>query len=175
MSLSDQIAALHQAIPNPREGLPDEVFYFISELTPLINVDLLIQDEAGRTLLTWRCDQFYGSGWHIPGGIIRFKEAIQTRIQKVAQSELGAEVLVTGDACSIQEKMATGRNTRGHFISMLFPCRLQTQPTVSSAGAEPLAGQWAWFENCPDNLISVHDSYRPFIDGRAVPDTEKTK
>lgn len=173
MNLSNQIATLRQAIANPREGLPDEVFYFISELTPLINVDLLIQDAAGRTLLTWRSDRFYGPGWHIPGGIIRFKETIQTRIQKVAQNELGAEVLVTGPARSIQEKMATGRNTRGHFISMLFPCQLLTQPTVPSAGLEPQAGQWAWFESSPENLISVHDSYRPFIDGRTVPDTAK--
>src|SRR5438105_4861558 len=50
-------------------GLPPEVFLFLSRVTPLLNVDLLIQDDRGRTLLTWRDDEFFGAGWHVPGGI----------------------------------------------------------------------------------------------------------
>ena len=54
------------------------------ELTPLVNVDLLIKD-SGRTLLTWRDDEFYGPGWHIPGGILGFKERALDRLAKVAE------------------------------------------------------------------------------------------
>ena len=79
-------------VRNANEGLPLDVFYFISQLTPLINVDLLVKNSQGQVLLTWRDDQFHGPAWHIPGGIIRFKERIETRIAKVAQSELGAKV-----------------------------------------------------------------------------------
>ena len=71
--LSAMIAALEAEIGDPRHGLPEEVFRLVSRLTALINVDLLIQDEGRRTLLTWRDDEFYGAGWHIPGGIIRYK------------------------------------------------------------------------------------------------------
>jgi hypothetical protein len=49
-------------------GLPEELFLFVSRITPLINVDLLIQDDGRRTLLTWRSDRFFGPGWHVPGG-----------------------------------------------------------------------------------------------------------
>jgi colanic acid biosynthesis protein WcaH len=42
--------------------------------------------------LTWRDDGYCNPGWHIPGGIIRFKETIATRIKVVARYELGAEV-----------------------------------------------------------------------------------
>ena len=37
-------------------GLLEELFLFVSRLSPLINVDLLNQDDGGRTLLTWQSD-----------------------------------------------------------------------------------------------------------------------
>ena len=79
-------------IPNSKTGLPQEAFYFVSQLTPMINVDLLVKNKLGQTLLTWRDDKFYGPAWHIPGGIIRFKEKIGDRINKVAENELGCKV-----------------------------------------------------------------------------------
>ena len=91
MKRRDVIEVLSSSIKDSREGLPKEVFLFISKLTPIVNVDLLIQDERKRTLLTWRDDGFYAPGWHIPGGIIRFKESTATRIQAVGRQELGAE------------------------------------------------------------------------------------
>ena len=74
MNFTDAIAFLEKEVPNPSAGLPDELFYYISKTTPLVNVDLLIKDENGRILLAWREDPIAGIGWHIPGGIIRFKE-----------------------------------------------------------------------------------------------------
>jgi colanic acid biosynthesis protein WcaH len=40
----------------------------------MVNVDLFISDDQGRVLLTWRDDEIFGAGWHIPGGMIRYKE-----------------------------------------------------------------------------------------------------
>ena len=75
MELREIIDILESSIPNPSKGLPEEVFLFVSRITPLINVDLLIKNEQNHTLLTWRNDSYY-LGWHIPGGIIRYKETI---------------------------------------------------------------------------------------------------
>ena len=62
------IEALEAGQDDPRRGLPDDVFLFVSRIVPLVNVDLLIQDDRSRTLLTWRDDEFFGPGWHVPGG-----------------------------------------------------------------------------------------------------------
>lgn len=70
-------------IPNSKAGLPQEAFYFVSQLTPMINVDLLVKNKLGQTLLTWRDDKFYGPAWHIPGGIIRFKEKLKIELIKL--------------------------------------------------------------------------------------------
>jgi hypothetical protein len=85
LNLTDAISVLVKRVPDPSRGLPEEIFYYISRTTPLINVDLLIKDEKGRTLLSWRDDAYAGKGWHVPGGIVRFKESLETRIRRVAE------------------------------------------------------------------------------------------
>ena len=153
-------------VKNTREGLPLDVFYFISQLTPLINVDLLIKNKKGQILLTWRNDQFYGPAWHIPGGIVRFKEKIEHRIEQVAQSELGATVNFTAQPIHIQGLINGERDIRGHFISMLYLCELSSEPVNQKAylNGKPKQGQWAWHDKAPENFLKVHEPFRKIMD-----------
>lgn len=163
MELKEAISSLDESVPNPQNGLPEELFLFISRTTPLINVDLLVQDAQGRTLLTWRDDAFYGAGWHIPGGIIRYKEHATDRIQKCAAEEIGCSVefepvpLITIEAID-------KRRDRGHFISMLYRCRLNGNPDPTrEAGERPVRGEWKWHSHCPPNLLTVQEPYAQFF------------
>src|SRR5262245_57129582 len=91
MRLEEHIAAVEAEIADARRGVPQAVFDFLGRVTPLVNVDLLIQNDRGQTLLTWRHDNLY-RGWHIPGGVVRFKELMADRIAAVALNELGTTV-----------------------------------------------------------------------------------
>lgn len=166
----DELAVLFkESIGNPREGLPQAAFLLVSQLTPLLNVDLLVRNDRSETLLTWRQDEFYGPGWHIPGGIVRFKERVSDRIQAVAKHELGTQVEADCAPLLMSEVMAPHRDVRGHFISLLYRCKLLAAPARAleySRGA-PKHGQWHWHKNCPDNLLPVHEMYRKHIDGQA--------
>jgi ADP-ribose pyrophosphatase YjhB (NUDIX family) len=150
---------------NPRKGLPEDIFLLISQLTPMMNVELLIKDEKLGTLLTWRHDEFYGPAWHLPGGIIRFKEFALTRINKVAQSELGAAVVVENDPIEVHEIMNDERDIRGHFISLLYQCKLKSdlKEDLKFSDESPVNGYWRWFRKCPENLLSQHERYRKRI------------
>lgn len=165
-SIQASIQAIDSLVPNARRGLPQELFFCVSRLTPLINVDLLIVDELDRKLLTWREDAFFGPGWHIPGGIIRFKETASERIAAVATSELGAEVSHEARPCEVNELMAPHRDVRGHCISLLYRCKLVSQlDDARKAELErPHNGQWAWFRQCPEDLIKQHTIYRHCFD-----------
>jgi colanic acid biosynthesis protein WcaH len=165
MNLADAVSILDQAVPNPSHGLPDEVFYYVSRTTPLINVDLLIKDEKGRTLLSWRNDPYCGAGWHIPGGIIRFKETIENRVQKVAEREVGGPVEYDPTPIKITEMFHPERADRSHFISLLFKCHLPSTFTPENKGlGETDVGFLKWHAGCPDNLIVYHDHfYRDYI------------
>jgi ADP-ribose pyrophosphatase YjhB (NUDIX family) len=162
-------ARLRELAGNARQGLPHEIFLMLSSLTPMINVDLLLRNSQGQTLLTWRDDEFYGPGWHIPGGIIRFKEPIADRIAAVAASELGCTVSFSEAPLLLREISNPDRDVRGHFISLLYNCNLVTPPvsTLKFSTGWPKNGQWMWHDRCPENLIKVHEAYRPWIDASA--------
>ncbi len=163
MELSAAISALESAIGDPRRGLPLDIFHFVSRVAPLINVDLLIQEE-GRTLLTWRDDEFFGAGWHVPGGIIRYKEQAADRIRACARLELGSEVTFDAEPILVSEFIREQDN-RGHFISLLYRCRLLTPPDEARRATSdaPCAGEWRWHEGCPPDLIEVHARYARFF------------
>jgi colanic acid biosynthesis protein WcaH len=158
-------ATLDAWVGEPAGGLPEDFFLFVSRYTPLINVDLLIQDEHGRTLLTWREDETYGAGWHVPGGIIRFQETAEERIRATAQRELGTDVEHDAEPMTIVQAIDRGRRERGHFISMLYRCRLAgpPDPGLAFCGGTPRREQWAWHQGCPPDLIPAQDEYRRYF------------
>jgi colanic acid biosynthesis protein WcaH len=162
-TLEPLIAALEAAIGDPRQGLPEQVFRFVSRLTPLANVDLLIQDERRGTLLTWREDEFFGTGWHVPGGIIRYKETAEQRVRACARDELGVEVTFDETPIAIAEGIGE-QETRGHHIALLFRCRLRGDPDPArAAAARPSPGQWRWHRRCPDGLLPAQRSYAKYF------------
>jgi len=159
------ITTLLEAVPEPSQGLPDNVFYYISRTTPLVNVDLLIQDETGRTLLAWRDDPHAGTGWHIPGGVVRFKELLETRIKKVAEMEIGTDVQFDPEPIAIHQIILPEREIRGHFISLLYKCYLTgTFNRYAKRLTEGDAGYLAWHSHCPNDLLPIQNFYRRFME-----------
>ena len=169
MNMHEVIDFLEKQVSNASLGLPDEVFHFISRLTAMVNIDLLIKDENNRTLLSWRNTEFSGKGWHIPGGIIRFKESLESRIEKVAQSEIGTVVKYDPNPIAITQ-IRKKHMTRGHFISFLYKCFLSRDFVPDNKSlTENDPGFLMWHDSCPDNLVQVHDTiYRCYIDNSNV-------
>ncbi len=169
MTLEEAIDFLNSRVPTPAQGLPEEVFLFASGITPMVNVDLLVRDDRGRTLLAWRSDRYSGTGWHVPGGIVRFKETLEYRVQRVAESELGACVIFEPHPVAINQLIHPDRNVRGHFLSILYRCRLPDGFQISNAGRGPTdPGYLQWHVECPENMVHCHEIYRSLIGCGAV-------
>lgn len=165
MEIKKTIESLESTIENPSEGLPEDIFLFVSRITPIINVDLLIKNGQNHTLLTWRDDGYYPAGWHIPGGIVRYRETISKRINAVAATELAAKVKFKKSPLAINEVIHPSRRVRGHFISLLYECALisSLDKNLRYEKGTPKRGEWMWHSRCPDNIIPVHLMYRKFI------------
>ncbi|OGW08211.1 MAG: hypothetical protein A2W77_07965 [Nitrospinae bacterium RIFCSPLOWO2_12_39_16] len=165
LQIKELLESVEALIADPNKGLPEDIFLFVSRITPLINVDLLIKDDKNGTLLTWRDDGYCAAGWHIPGGIIRYKETMAARIEAVAKNELGTSVEFDPTPIAINEIIHPSRNNRGHFISLLIRCSLTTPPEedLRFKGRNPMPDEWMWHKCCPDNIIPVHEIYRKFI------------
>jgi ADP-ribose pyrophosphatase YjhB (NUDIX family) len=162
--LQRTLDAIESTLDDPHRGLPEELFLFVSRVTPLVNVDLLIQDQHGRTLLTWRDDEFHGAGWHVPGGIIRFKETAADRIRACARQELGVEVAFEGAPIMVHESIRA-EAPRGHSIGLLFRCRLLGEPDAARQAVSdpPRVGHWRWHQHYPHNLLSVQHAYARYF------------
>ena len=158
----EAFATLDAWVGEPKDGLPEEFFLFLSRYTPLVNVDLWIRDDDGRTLLTWRQDETYGAGWHIPGGIIRYRETAEHRIRATARRELGADVTFDAEPMAIEQAMDPSHRERGHFISLVYRCRLlgPPDPALQYVAGTPRRDQWAWHRGCPPDLIEAQAHYR---------------
>jgi ADP-ribose pyrophosphatase YjhB (NUDIX family) len=162
IAVIDGVAHEHRSWPDAN-GLPLDIFYLSTRLSPTLNVDLLIKDETGRTLLAWRDDRTAGHGWHIPGGIVRFKETLIERVHKVAAEELGTNVKVDPIPISHNEVIRS-HHTRGHFYSVLFSCTLDSSYAPANSGMTPGdVGYLRWHTTAPDNLVQVHEMYREHI------------
>lgn len=152
------------------EGLPEELFLLISSLTPIPNVDLLITNDENQLLLAWRDDEYFGTGWHFPGGCIRFGETMEERIQKTALKELGTEVEVLGEPITVRDVICKDRcgleypNERGHHITILYECRLPKGFYIDNGSKkENQEGYLKWFDFIPKNLLNVHDVYEEIL------------
>lgn len=161
----EAVAILERYIKDPTRGLPEPLFRLVSGLVPMVNVDLLIRNRKGETLLTWREDDFYSPGWHIPGGIVRYKESMGARIRAVARKELSVRVRFDPVPLTVMEVVTPRQRIRGHFISFLFSCSLVSRLPESSrfAGGAPQPGQWAWHVGCPRAFLDCQRMYRPFL------------
>jgi colanic acid biosynthesis protein WcaH len=147
------IAVLEENIPDKTVGLPEEIFYFIGRITPLVNVDLLIKDSKENVLLAWRDDAYY-HGWHIPGGIVRFKETLEQRIQKTAQDEIGISVSFNPKPLTIERGITPKFDNRGHFISILYCCSIPDGFVLNADGKNlGETGYLKWSNDYPDDFI----------------------
>jgi colanic acid biosynthesis protein WcaH len=166
MDITEACQFLDKQIQDKTVGLPDDIFYFISRVTPLVNTDLLIKDKKDRTLLAWRDDQYCGKGWHIPGSIVRFKESLEHRIIETARKELGTtDIVYDKNPLIMHEIILPEHDNRAHFISFLYKCSLNDDYVILNDGKSTYdSGYMEWHYGCPDNLISMQEPYRKFID-----------
>ena len=165
MNIEILINKIEKKVKKPNKGLPQELFKYITRVTPMINVDLLIKNNKSEILLTWRKKgEKYKAGWHFPGGIIRFKEKMFQRVKIVAKTEIGSKISFNKKPVSINEIHLKQYN-RSHFISLLFKARLLTSPkkSLKYVLGKPKPGQWMWHKKIPFNLIKPHLIYKKYF------------
>lgn len=163
-NLNEDLNRIRAYIGNPSDGLPEEVFLFLSELTPLTNVDLLVKDEKGRILLAWRNDPWWGNGWHVPGGIIRVRETFDDRIQKTALAELRTNVQYSSHPLEIRQIINKEFQTRSHHITFVYDCKLPDGYELDNGALNRFdTGYLEWHDKFPEKMLKCHEFYRKYF------------
>jgi ADP-ribose pyrophosphatase YjhB (NUDIX family) len=158
------ISKLESLIPNPNKGLPIEIFYFVGRLTPYINVDLLVKDIKGRIFFSWRDDEYSGIGWHLPGGIIRYKEKIEERIVQVAKNEIGIDLQNFYGPIDINQIIDYNSKERGHFISLLYICTVDLDNSIyMDKLVKNNPDNYLLSFTSPEKLLNKHFIYKKYF------------
>lgn len=154
---------------DPVKGLPEELFIFSTTLVPIVNIDLFVTNDKNQLLLAWRDDIYHGKGWHIPGGCVRLKEKLETRIIKTAEKELGVSIDYNPEPIAVREIIEhnyrptlSNQLERCHNISFLYRCSIKPGYEVPKRmdGVELM-----WFSSLPEELLKTHiDLYRDIIE-----------
>lgn len=164
IALQELKKAIAEEGVNPPNGLPLDLFEFNTTLLPFVNVDLLIENDKGQILLSWRNDAHYGAGWQIPGGIIRMMETIDECIQKTAIREIGCKVIYEKEPISVHENIIreyreglSNQLERAHNIALLYKCRVPEGYIIDNCGREETdEGFLKWIDKLPNNLLKCH-------------------
>lgn len=151
------------------KGLPEELFIFSTTLVPIVNIDLFVINEKGQLLLTWRDDIYHGKGWHIPGGCVRMRERLETRVIKTAEKELGVPIDYNSDPIAVREIIEpeirpglSNQLERCHNVSFLYECAVKPGYIVPEVAD---GVKLRWFDSLPDDLLKVHiDLYGDIIE-----------
>ena len=146
-----------------REGLAEEIFIAVSTIIPIVNVDLMILDRQNRILLSWRDDEYFGKGWHLPGVCIRYKETMAERIQKTALNEIGTTVIADLEPIAVRD-VIMGRDDervrkRAHHLAILHRCYLPDDFVLKSKDGQNETSELKWFSAIPNDILPVHFVY----------------
>lgn len=64
-------------------------FLSIIDTTPLVSIDLILENNQGKILLGKRTNKPAMGFWFVPGGRIRKNETLDDAMQRISQTELG--------------------------------------------------------------------------------------
>ncbi len=76
----------------PAGALSASDFRRAVEMLPLVSIDLLLRDGAGRYLTGLRANPPARGAWFVPGGRIRKNETLRQALCRIAREELGLSV-----------------------------------------------------------------------------------
>ena len=152
------------------EGLDESLFLLVSSLVPLPNVDLLVTNDKGQILLSYRDDEYYGQSWHIPGGCLKFYETFEHCITTTSERELGCIVSFDKEPLSVKNvirgpnESQAHPNERGHNVAILFKCYLPNGFVINNREKSPSDnGFLQWFDKLPDNFLAIQYIFKDYL------------
>lgn len=111
-------------------------FLDVVRRAPLVSVDLVIRDSAGRVLLGKRTNQPARGFWFVPGGVIQKGERIPEALRRVFRQELGQDLAENQAKFKgvyehmYDENFASAPGISTHYIVLAHEVRVEDQAGI---------------------------------------------
>lgn len=109
--------------------LDQATFRTVVSATPLVSIDLVVQNTVGEVLLGQRLNRPAQGYWFVPGGRILKNETLDSAFERLTQQELGAcfsrkEATLMGVYEHLYADSVFGDNPDTHYVVLGYHLRL---------------------------------------------------
>ena len=146
--------------------LSQEDFATVVRSTPLISIDLIVENARGEFLLGKRTNRPAQGFWFVPGGRVQKDEPLAQAFERLTLGELGVRLpLTAGEFYGVWQHFYddnfSGSDFSTHYIVLGFRLKLN-QADLALPDAQHEAYRWL----TPEALIAdenVHDNSRAYF------------
>ena len=146
--------------------LSQEDFATVVRSTPLISIDLIVENARGEFLLGKRTNRPAQGYWFVPGGRVQKDEPLAQAFERLTQAELGVRLpLTAGEFYGVWQHFYddnfSGSDFSTHYIVLGFRLKLN-QADLALPDAQHEAYRWL----TPEVLLAdenVHDNSRAYF------------
>lgn len=137
-------------------------------LTPLVAIDLIVTDEAGRVLVGYRRNRPARGSWFVPGGRIRKSETLDMAFTRIVEAELGMADIARKQALfyglyehHYPDNFAGCVGVPTHYVVLAHIMAVEDARRV---GRPEQHSEYAWL--APDELLArddVHENTKAYF------------
>lgn len=148
--------------------LPAPDFLEVVRLAPLVSIDLIVSDPAGRVLVGRRRNQPARGTWFVPGGRILKGERLDAAFTRIVETELGVASMERSSARFgglfehlYDENFAEKDSITTHYVVLAYAITLES---IASVGRYAQHSQYAWLT--PEELLArddVHENTKAYF------------
>ncbi|SFU05212.1 colanic acid biosynthesis protein WcaH [Kosakonia arachidis] len=153
--------------------LSQEDFATVVRSTPLISIDLIVENSRGEFLLGKRTNRPAQGYWFVPGGRVQKDEPLAVAFERLTLAELGLRLpMSAGEFYGVWQHFYddnfSGSDFSTHYIVLGFRLRVDEQ-TLALPPDQHNDYRWGTPESLVDDPL-VHDNSRAyFLDAQGVP------
>ncbi len=155
------------------EKLPEEDFIQIIKNTPLVAIDLIVENEDHNILLGWRKNAPAKGYWFVPGGRIFKNEKFPDAFKRITKNELGKSYpLSDASFLGVFEHIYPGENVSGregfgtHYVVIAF--RLKVYLPELYLNEEQHAGfRWSNLDELLQDA-NTHSNTKNYFNGHSA-------
>lgn len=151
--------------------LDKDTFTTVIDSTPLVSIDLVVENEKGSILLGLRTNKPAKGFWFVPGGRILKNETMNAAFKRLTMQELGKEVDIQSAQClgpfeHFYSDCVFGDDVSTHYVVLGY--KIHVQESELSLPLEQ-HNDYQWFSE--DSLLSsqsVHKHSKWYFDKSAI-------
>ncbi|WP_421132568.1 GDP-mannose mannosyl hydrolase [Alteromonas sp. A079] len=110
--------------------LEKQTFTTVIDSTPLVSIDLLVENTGGQVLLGYRNNRPAKGYWFVPGGRILKNETLKSAFERLTLAELGEkfdikQATLQGPYDHIYEDSVFGDTPSTHYVAIAYRLKVE--------------------------------------------------